>query len=1073
MRRTSQMTHKKSEGGGTPLISCLSALLFVFLLGSFPAFAQDSCDEKTDLNPFALTGGMEQFDTAVYKDDLNTTTFGWGDGKGQTYMECTGTDCLLLPISGIKFTGMNSTTVSTNWMKSAAGGDFDGDGDDDMVVGGNQPTGCSANGALAFLPNSTLDGNFPTQTIIDCGDGDSVKGMAAGDFDNDGDLDVASYDRAGHLRIWLNDGAASFTNPNGIEHTVSPMLWETGVATADIDGDGWLDLVLANDAGTGRLHYLKNNMDGTFQFVKEIDAGWPRTNVVGLADFDGDGDIDIVVGSTFNSTEIKLLLNDGNANFICDPVAGCVVGNVFQATNLNVADFNKDTKPDFMIGTDHPGKLFYFENTYDASAGGPVTFDMNDLGANEGDFDNAGIGDFDGNGYIDVFIADGNDAQKAFVYLNEALTNYAADGVAQSTNVADIDPTQYAITSATLQVTDVVYPNTSITYYLSNDGGRNWYPVNASNGWTAVFGTYGADLRWKAELHTDDVNVTPFIKTIDMNFSYVARTEFYRSEIVIDPRDPDENNQATIYAGSFMAPSDPSEGYFRKFRVADILADPSTAAPLWTATGQGNNTIYSSDATDSRCDLAACPGSLTAAEVSSIAGLPLGGIDHSAPAIVGGPVYPFWFWYYASPSNERESFRVFKNNNANRDRMVYVGATDGMLHAIYADKVESGGELWRYLPRHNNPQIVNNLDFPPYDDAKVDASPAVADVVFSYMGSPAASDWHTVLVSPLGAERNVVFALDITDPANPGVLWEFPGAVDLGGIRSHPGILRMKVDGTTKYVAMISSGIENDNNDGFAVYALDIETGSKIWEFRRTDCADPSGAFLPGSVSAIDSDYDGYVDRAYVGDFIGRLWEFTFDPAAETADSTLDDDWVGSILYTDPMANKIYARPALAFDSTGNLVVYFGTAGDTDNRFYAIYAKHKTDGSKDGTAKYVIGDGDGYVGNAKIYAAPILNRGRATLIASTGAADTWAFCSESAGSSEIITVSPDGSKVRVTPAGKTTATAQAVDGKTIVIDQRGRFGVDDPGSGPDPIPGDPPPPDSGDPALRINGWYQE
>ncbi len=1059
MKRT--RLHTKKQGGGTRWASLLTSLLIGLLLGAVPASAQDSCDERTDLNPFALTGGMEQFHTAVYKDDVNTTTFGWGDGKGQTYLECTGTDCLLLPISGIEFTGMNSTTISTNWMKSAAGGDFDGDGDDDMVVGGNRfpHPDCSADGALAFLPNETLDGNFATQTRIDCGDGDSVKGMTSGDFDNDGDLDVASYDKAGHLRIWFNDGAAGFTNPNGIEYTVSAMSWETGVATADIDGDGWLDLVLANDAGTGGLHYLKNKKDGTFTFMfPEINAGYPRTNVVGLADFDGDGDIDIIVGSTFNSTEIRLLENVGNGNFACG--AGCIVGNVTKPTNLNVADFNKDGKPDFAVGTDNPGNLWYYENTHDGSSQSPVTFQDTYLGGNTidptiVDFDNAGIGDFDGNGYMDIFIADGNHAQKAFVYLNEALTNYAADGLAQSTNVANIDATQYAITSAAFEVTDVVYPNTSITYYLSNDGGRNWYEVNASNGWTAVFGTYGADLRWKAELHTDDINVTPFIKTIDMSFSYVAKTEFYRSEIVIDPRDPDENNHATLYAGSFMAPS------------------PSTVSPLWTATGQGNNTIYSSNASNTRCTLSACPGSLTGAEVSSITDLSLGGIDHSAPAVVGAPVYPFWFWYYASPSNERESFRVFKNARANRERMVYVGATDGMLHAIRADEASNGAELWRYLPRHNNPQIVNNLAYPPYDDAKVDASPSVADVLFSYMGSPAASDWHTVLVSPLGRERNVVFALDITDPTNPGVLWEFPGASNLGGIRSHPGILRMKVDGKTKYVAMISSGIENDNKDGFAVYALDIETGAKIWEFRRTDCADPSGSFLPGSVSAIDSDYDGYVDRAYVGDFIGRLWEFTFDAAADMTDSTLDDDWVGSVLYTDPMGNRIYARPALAFDSTGNLVVYFGTAGDTDNRFYAIYAKHKTDSNNDGTAKYTIGDGDGYIGNAKVYAAPILNRGRATFITSTGAADTWAFCSESAGSSGIITVSADGSNVRVTATAKTTSTAQAVDGETITIDQRGHFGVDDPSSGPDPIPGDPPPPESGDPALRVNGWYQE
>ncbi len=1075
-RRSNSMSLKFLKWPVLVLVTVFTACF----LWSYPVSADAPCEEKSDLSPFSQTGGIEGFDQVLYKNENETNVSGWGDGA--IHAECSGADCLLLPVSGANFSGFDSSIQSTNWMKSAVGGDFDGDGDDDLIVGGIDSGGCGQDGSMAFLPNETHDGDFATENVFTCGNGNSIKGLTADDYDGDGDLDVASYDSTGRVRIWFNNGSAIFANPNGVEYTNAAMDWETGIDSADINGDGDIDLILATSTGNGNVKYLENQGNGTYYEAQSIPVGFSQSNVVGLADFDQDGDMDFLVGSTHDaSRDIKLYLNDGNENFTFDRV---VDNTVTRPTFMLVEDFDLDGDMDFAVGTDghnpssNDGELFYFPNTYDGitvtfSKQGPLE-DASGTPYSVSDFDNGGMGDFDGNGYTDIFVADGNNSQAAYTFLNFPTTTYVTDGIATSENVIDIDPTQYAVTTATLSIQDQIPASTSITYELSNDGGRNWFEVNAGNGWTINFPTYGADLRWRAILHTDDETVTPTIDSVDIDFSYVARTEFYRSEIIIDGFDTDENNQATLYIGSFIAPSDPSEGYLRKYLVQDIMNNVMSPIPLWTAAGNGINTVYSSNNSDVRCTLSAasCPegNGLSAGEVAQIVSLPLGGIDHSAPTIVGEPVYPFWYYYYSSVADnqsERDDFMAFKNAHSNRTRVAYVGATDGMLHAI---KGQDGTELWRYLPRYNKDEIVMNLSYPLTDDAKVDASPAVADVRF------ADSSWHTVLVCPLGRERNVVFALDVTDEMAPQVLWEFPGSISLGGVRSHPAILRMKVDGNTKYVALISSGILNDNQDGFAVYALDIETGNKIWEFSRSDCVDPTGVFLPASIAAIDSDYDGYVDRAYLGDFIGRLWEFTFDAAADSADvDGLDDDWIGSVLYTDPNGNKIYARPAVAFDSSGSLIVYFGTAGDANNAVYAIYTKHATDDTKNGTAKYTIGDGDGYIGNEKVYADPILNRGRATFVTSTGAVDTWAFCSESAGSSVIYTVSPGGGSVRTKNTAKTTSSPQADDGKTITVNQRGDFDVEDPmddSDGRPPIPGDPPPDGSGNPLMRIGGWNQ-
>ncbi|MEL7059790.1 MAG: CRTAC1 family protein [Acidobacteriota bacterium] len=130
----------------------------------------------------------------------------------------------------------------------------------------------------------------------------SAMGLATGDYDNDGDLDVyySSIAEAVLLESRIAQGAEMFIE-RSIEAGVSPNAVSWGTAFADVDNDGWLDLHLAtmndNPGATNRL-YL-NRADGTFEDVSEIGGCADAGSSFGLAtaDFDRDGRVDLLVGN--------------------------------------------------------------------------------------------------------------------------------------------------------------------------------------------------------------------------------------------------------------------------------------------------------------------------------------------------------------------------------------------------------------------------------------------------------------------------------------------------------------------------------------------------------------------------------------------------------------------------------------------------------------------------------------------------------------------------------------------------------------------------------------------------------
>ena len=156
-------------------------------------------------------------------------------------------------------------------------GDIDGDGDDDVVFGGSS-------GAYALFNNS---GTLSAPTTLVSGHAGSP---VLSDLDQDGDLDLISGTFTGPFQVSLNNGSGSFTPLTTVAGIGSRIF---GLRTADINADGFQDVVtLHMGVGAGMGVFLGNG-DGTFQSIITRTSGYEMQQFE-LGDLDKDGSIDIV-----------------------------------------------------------------------------------------------------------------------------------------------------------------------------------------------------------------------------------------------------------------------------------------------------------------------------------------------------------------------------------------------------------------------------------------------------------------------------------------------------------------------------------------------------------------------------------------------------------------------------------------------------------------------------------------------------------------------------------------------------------------------------------------------------------
>ncbi|MEW6754059.1 MAG: FG-GAP-like repeat-containing protein [Candidatus Latescibacterota bacterium] len=236
--------------------------------------------------------------------------------------------------------------------------DYDRDGHLDLYTG-NLVIDVLPQGTLNRLHRNRGDGTFADATAeaglavpIQAANGGSNGGMVAADLSGDGwpDLYVGAFGSPN--RLFLNDGRGGFVD------ATTPAIGDAGeaygVAVGDIDNDGDLDLFQAAGGAwtAGRNPLLRNAGDGRFEDVLE-EAGLgalaaAHTLEADLADVDNDGDLDLLTG---NPAALYLNRGDGTFAAVADP-AGLQTGT--RGGGLAMADYDRDGYLDVLLG----GKLY-------------------------------------------------------------------------------------------------------------------------------------------------------------------------------------------------------------------------------------------------------------------------------------------------------------------------------------------------------------------------------------------------------------------------------------------------------------------------------------------------------------------------------------------------------------------------------------------------------------------------------------------------------------------------------------------------------------------------------------------
>ncbi|MEZ6044069.1 MAG: FG-GAP-like repeat-containing protein [Planctomycetaceae bacterium] len=292
-----------------------------------------------------------------------------------------------------------------DFVKEVAFGDLNGDGYEDAVFafvdGGHQIWFYNAGSGVLVNSGQALAIEATPASAH------HALGTEIADFNNDGHLDILVLVKSTQA-VYLNDGSGNFSEP-GIDITGISSLEAYEVELGDLDGDGDIDAIVADDdglafGGTGNNLLLFNDGTGHFTKITSLpmtttdDDTWDTT----VGDFNGDGAVDLVFANFSSGQTSELWFNDGAGNFTKQ--AQNFSGK--RHWNVEKGDFDDDGDLDLMLVVNN-GDPDYVELWNNDGAGnfsysGQRTF-TNENG--QGGVEGIQIGDLDGDGDLDAFFS--------------------------------------------------------------------------------------------------------------------------------------------------------------------------------------------------------------------------------------------------------------------------------------------------------------------------------------------------------------------------------------------------------------------------------------------------------------------------------------------------------------------------------------------------------------------------------------------------------------------------------------------------------------------------------------------
>jgi hypothetical protein len=358
---------------------------------------------------------------------------------------------------------------------SVAVADLNGDGNLDLAI-------ANSSGSLSVLFGNG-DGTF--QTAVGYATAAQPISIAVGDFNGDGKLDLAVANvGASSVSIFLNSGNGTF--PSRMDFATG--YFPQSVTVGDFDGDGKLDLAVANACGTvtpgsncdgpyinGTVSVLLGNGDGTFQAHVDYVVGIIPVYVT-AADLNGDGNLDLLVADSGGiglpplGGDVTVLWGNGSGSFTAQQFT-----TGYRPSSVVVGDFNGDGRLDFVVTNEFDATVSIFVDQSSMNFAQPAFF----YGAS-GFAQTAVAGDFNGDGKLDLAVGCGSgvcilmgDGKASF---SQTPLSYPTGNGAISVAVSDLNGDKKS---------DAVVANlldNDVSVFLGNGDGTFQSQVNYSTG---------------------------------------------------------------------------------------------------------------------------------------------------------------------------------------------------------------------------------------------------------------------------------------------------------------------------------------------------------------------------------------------------------------------------------------------------------------------------------------------------------------------------------------------------------------------------------------------------------------
>ena len=275
--------------------------------------------------------------------------------------------------------------------------DYDGDGDNDVVVTSSLEDEESGDFILNYVFWFKNNGAGTFSRSLETDTGADPRFLDVADFDQDGDSDIVVPEQAaGQITLYVNGGNDLIESPDVIDAELDEVERTRFV---DLDADGDLDIVVTID-GDGLVGWYENT-DDVFGAFQVIDDESQQASGLAFGDMNGDGNLDIVSTSQFHAT-LNLHLNNGDGTWNNSELTG---PNAIAPEATLLADFDGDGDADVLALTAFDYELAWYENT-----DGQGTFDTRDQNL-VADYDfspgdlfwwDVDVGDIDNDGDIDI-----------------------------------------------------------------------------------------------------------------------------------------------------------------------------------------------------------------------------------------------------------------------------------------------------------------------------------------------------------------------------------------------------------------------------------------------------------------------------------------------------------------------------------------------------------------------------------------------------------------------------------------------------------------------------------------------